>query len=99
MEDGIEMTENTLVKAIEVKKQIDKRREKETSLTDTWRLCCGNTSEVERRTFLAEVINSSGRIEKNCRISPEAMRLALDMELKNNKEEINRLVEILENMH
>lgn len=99
MEDRIEMTEKTLKEAMEVKKQIDKLREREASLTDTRRLCWGNTSEVNSRLFSAEVRNSAGRIVQDCKISPEAMKLALDMELENTKKEIGRLVEILENMH
>lgn len=81
------MTEKTLERAIDIKKNIDRLRETKDELEYHQQLCWGNTSEVNSRTFLAEI-----RFDRNTRsvaVSPESLKLALDNEIKNTDEILN----------
>ena len=74
------MTEDTLEKAIGIKKHIDALRDRKRSLEYHQSLCWGNTGEIRSRAFQATITNN-GRIN-SIDVRPETLKLALDTEIK-----------------
>lgn len=89
------MTEKTLEKAIEIKRHIDRLRDRKNELEMHKTLCWGNTSEVKGRSF--EVVIADGGRIKGVSISAEAAKLAMNHEIQNTDEILkNYLTDLLE---
>ncbi|MHC1722760.1 MAG: hypothetical protein AB9836_06095 [Aminipila sp.] len=73
------MREKTLLEAIEIKKNLDRCRERKHLLQEREKLCWGNTSEVLARTF--KIVITDGIANKEVTVATESIRLALNQEL------------------
>lgn len=85
------MTEQTLNKAIEIKKRLDDAREIQHNIKEKRSYCIGNASEIAARNF--EVCITDGTKIKRIRISSRAAYEALSIELDN----ANKIVSVIEN--
>lgn len=88
------MTENTLKQAIEIKNNLDSLRKRNKELKDAMDLCHGNTGEVRARTVYIEIM------EKGCHtcsinIPPHVAKIAIEYELQQTYERIDKLLEQL----
>lgn len=83
------MTEKTLEQAIEIKRLIDKLRNRKEELVETKKLCFGNTNEVRARTFYAE-ISEKGCCIKSTVVSSQAVKKALEYEILDVDEKLKK---------
>lgn len=97
MKKGKNETEETLGKAIKLKRKIEDARARENKLNQLANLCWGNTGDVNERVFRAE-IHSDGRIHE-AYIRPASLKLALDKELEMEKETLHFLENELDQLH
>lgn len=88
------MTEKTLEQAIEIKHILDNLRKRKKELEDTRDLCFGNTREVRARTIYVE-ISENGCCKKSTIISPQAVKEALECELLDADEKLNKFLNAL----
>ena len=91
------MTEETLNKAIAIKNQIETIRTRNSKLEGMASLCYGNTSEVRKRKFTAQ-IRDNNRLKEVC-VSNKSLKFALDMEIADADEALERLLTELDQLH
>lgn len=92
------MTERTLEKANEIKKELDNARGICRGLEELRALCWGNAGEVAARKFYVEV-REGDVFKKRERVTPEAAKIALDKVMKDISNEIEGLESKLEELH
>lgn len=92
------MTERTLEKANEIKKELDKAREAYEALRELQKMCWGNTGEVAARKFYIEVREGCLPVQKEA-ITPEVAKEALGKVMENISNEIEVLKSRLEELH
>lgn len=92
------MTEKTLEKANEIKRELDNARGIYKGLEEVQKMCWGNTGEVQARCFFVEV-REGDVFKKRTRVTPEAARIAIDRVMKEIQQEIGDLKSKLEELH
>ena len=92
------MTEKTLEKANEIKKELDCARGIYEGMEELQKMCWGNTGEVEARKFYVEV-REGDVFKKRERVTPEAAKTALEKVMKDIATEIEGLESRLEELH
>lgn len=91
------MTEETLNKAIAIKNQMETIRTRKSKLDGMASLCYGNTSEVRARKFTAQ-ISDNNHLKEVC-VSNKSLKFALDMEISDADETLDRLLAELDQLH
>lgn len=92
------MTEKTLEQAIEIKRVIDKLRNKKEELEETRDLCWGNTNEVRARTFRVS-ISEKGCYKKHTTVSSQAAKMALEYEISEIDERLEKNLNALRELN
>lgn len=91
------MTEETLNKAIAIKNQIETIRTRRSKLAGLANMCCGSTEEVNERTFTAK-IRDDNRL-KEVHVLNTSLKVALDMEIADADEALDRLLTELDQLN
>lgn len=90
------MKEVTLKKALDIKRELDKARERKKELLIHDSLCFGNTSEVISKSF--NITITDGNKIKSISVKPGSLRLALQNEIKYIDQIINNYLSDLEEL-
>ena len=98
LKEGVrkKMTEQTLERGIEIKRQIDELRNRKNKLTLNQSLCYGSREEMQEKNFMVEITERSKVHRVN--LSPESIKLALDNELMQTEEILKNYLDDLEEL-
>lgn len=90
------MTEQTLNRAIEIKRKLDTARHIKSNIEEKRSLCTGNYSEVAARKF--ELCITDGAVIKSIAISSNSAYEALTKEFTNNTQIVSVIEDELEQL-